>query len=187
MNITRTFYTANRKAWREWLKKHYKTAKEIWLIYYRKESGKPRIAYGDAVEEALCFGWIDSTVRKLDEERFAQRFSPRNPRSPYSQPNLERLRRLLAQRKVCKEVRDVLPDLRFESFKIPSDIERALKKNTKVWESFQKFPDSYRRIRIAYVEGVRERPEEFKKRLRYLVKMTEQNKRFGFGIDRFIE
>ena len=104
MKITKALYVPNRKAWRDWLKKHYKTEKEIWLVYYRKQAGKPRIPYNDAVEEALCFGWIDSTVKTLDAERFAQKFSPRKPGSPYSQPNKERLRRLIKQSMVMKDV-----------------------------------------------------------------------------------
>ncbi|HLF02203.1 MAG TPA: hypothetical protein VI547_09530, partial [Anaerolineales bacterium] len=92
MKITKTLYAPNRKALRDWLKKNYRTEKEIWLVYYRKQTGKPRIPYNDAVEEALCFGWIDSTVKTLDAESTAQRFSPRKPRSAYSQANKERLR-----------------------------------------------------------------------------------------------
>src|ERR1044071_5257177 len=68
MEITKTLYLTNRKDWRAWLKKHYQTEKEIWLVYPKKASGKPRIEYDDAVEEALCFGWIDSLIKKLDEE-----------------------------------------------------------------------------------------------------------------------
>ena len=100
MDVTQTLYAANQKDWRKWLKRNYKTEKEIWLVYYKKTSGKPRIEYNDAVEQALCFGWIDSTVRKLDEERFAQKFSPRKPKSGYSQANKERLRKLIAGGKV---------------------------------------------------------------------------------------
>ncbi|MGB8984645.1 MAG: hypothetical protein WCC12_22450, partial [Anaerolineales bacterium] len=66
MEISRTLHVTNRRDWRKWLSRHHKTEKEIWLVYYRKETGKPRIAYNDAVEEALCFGWIDSIVKKLD-------------------------------------------------------------------------------------------------------------------------
>ena len=68
-------YVTNRKEWRGWLKRHYKSKKDIWLVYYKKRTGKPRISYNDAVEEALCFGWIDSIVRTLDDDKFAQRFS----------------------------------------------------------------------------------------------------------------
>jgi uncharacterized protein YdeI (YjbR/CyaY-like superfamily) len=85
MATRKTLYLVDRTEWRRWLRKNYKTETEIWLVYYKKDSGKPRIAYNDAVEEALCFGWIDSTVRSLDKERFAQRFSPRKPKSGYSQ------------------------------------------------------------------------------------------------------
>ena len=81
MEIKQTLYITDKKAWRSWLKKHYKTEKEIWLVYYKKNTGKPRIPYNDAVEEALCFGWIDSIVKTLDTERVAQRFSPRKPRA----------------------------------------------------------------------------------------------------------
>ena len=87
MDIKQTLYVTNPKAWRAWLKKHYRTEKEIWLVYPKKETGIPRIAYNDAVEEALCFGWIDSIVKTLDDERTAQRFSPRKPKSGYSQAN----------------------------------------------------------------------------------------------------
>src|SRR4026209_2680276 len=103
-----TLYVTDRKKWRQWLRGHYKTEKDIWLVYYKKETGKPRISYNDAVEEALCFGWIDSTFKTLDEKRTAQRFSPRKLKSPYSPANKERLRKLLKQHKVIKAVRDSL-------------------------------------------------------------------------------
>ena len=99
MEITQTLYVTDPQEWRAWLKAHYKTESEIWLVYYKKHTGKPRIAYNDAVEQALCFGWIDSIIKKLDEERSAQRFSPRKPKSGYSQANIERLRHLVAQGK----------------------------------------------------------------------------------------
>jgi len=94
MNITKTLYVKNRKDWRVWLEKHHATEKEIWLIFYRKNSGKPIIPYNDAVEEALCFGWIDSIEKGIDHERFAQRFTPRKPKSQWSEANKERVRRL---------------------------------------------------------------------------------------------
>src|SRR5512134_2175288 len=108
MKITNTLQVTDRKAWRAWLRKHYKTEKDIWVVYYRKATGKPRIEYNDAVEEALCFGWVDSTQKTIDEKRTAQRFSPRKPKSPYSPANKERLRKLVRQRRVIKEIRDTL-------------------------------------------------------------------------------
>jgi len=181
MEITKTLHVTNRKDWRTWLREHYKTEKDIWLVYYKKETGKPRILYNDAVEEALCFGWIDSTAKSLDEKRTAQRFSPRKPNRPYSPANKERLRKLVKQRKVIKEVRETLGNILEEKFEIPEDILRAIKANEEAWKHFQTFSDAYKRIRIGFIEGARKRPEEFKKRLRYFIRMTEKNKHFGFG------
>src|SRR5215208_942343 len=127
MKITRTLHVTNRRDWRKWLRQHYKTEKEIWLVYHKKETGRPRIAYNDAVEEALCFGWIDSIVKTLDEGRSAQRFSPRKPKSKYSPANKERLRKLVKQRKVIKAVRETLGDILEEKFEVPKDILEELK------------------------------------------------------------
>src|SRR5215204_331781 len=102
MKVTRTLHVTDRKKWRAWLRKHYKTEKEIWLVYPKKGTGRPRIEYNDAVEEALCFGWIDSIVKKLDEDSTVQRFSPRKLKAKYSQANIERLRTLVAKKKVIK-------------------------------------------------------------------------------------
>jgi uncharacterized protein YdeI (YjbR/CyaY-like superfamily) len=181
MEITHTLYITNRKAWRDWLKKNYKAEKEIWLVYPKKATGKPRIEYNDAVEEALCFGWIDSLVKKLDDEHTVQRFSPRKPKAKYSQANIERLRNLVAKKKVIKEVDETLGDILNEEFVIPSDILKAIKDNKEAWKNYQKFSASYIRIRIAFIDGARKRPEEFKKRLRHFIEMTEKNKMFGFG------
>ena len=181
MKITKTLHVTNRKDWRKWLRNHYKTEKEIWLVYYKKDTGQPRIAYNDAVEEALCYGWIDSTVKSLDEKRTAQRFSPRRPNSPYSPANKERLRKLVKQRKVIKAVRETLGELAEEKFEIREDISEAIKANKEAWKHFQKFSDAYKRIRIGFIEGARKRPAEFKKRLQYFIKMTEKNKQYGFG------
>jgi uncharacterized protein YdeI (YjbR/CyaY-like superfamily) len=181
MKITKTLHVTNRRDWRKWLREHYKSEKEIWLIYYKKETGRPRIPYNDAVEEALCFGWIDSTAKSLDEKRTAQRFSPRKPKSPYSPANKERLRKLLKQRKVLKEVRETLGDILEEKFEIPADILEAIKTNKGAWKHFQMFSDAYKRVRIGFIDGARKRPAEFQKRLRYFIKMTEKNKQYGFG------
>ena len=181
MEITQTLYITDRKDWRNWLKQNYKIEKEIWLVYPKKATGKPRIEYNDAVEEALCFGWIDSLVKKLDEDHTVQRFSPRKPKAKYSQANLERLRNLVAKKKVIKEVADSLGDILGTEFVIPTDILKAIKSNKEAWKNFQKFSEPYKRIRIAFIDGARNRPTEFQKRLRYFIQMTEKNKMFGFG------
>ena len=100
MDIGKTLYVTDRKDWRKWLSRNYEKEKEIWLIYYRKHSNKPRISYNAAVEEALCYGWIDSTFKGIDEEKFAQRFSPRRPKSKLSEMNKERIQQLIQKKKI---------------------------------------------------------------------------------------
>ncbi len=174
---------ATRREWRAWLRKHYKSAKEIWLVYHKKNSGKPRIPYNDAVEEALCFGWIDSTVRSIDEERFAQRFSPRNPKSGYSQANKERLRALAKRARLMPEVLQSVQEILAAEgdFEIPADILEAIKAVPDAWQHFQTFSPAYIRIRVSFIAAARKRPPEFEKRLRYFVRMTANGKQFGFG------
>src|SRR5215475_8170966 len=92
----KTLYLKTRNEWREWLAQNGHAEKEIWLIYYKKHSQKPRIAYEDAVGEALCFGWIDGLIKKLDEDRYAQKFTPRKPKSRWSALNIKRARKLIA-------------------------------------------------------------------------------------------
>jgi uncharacterized protein YdeI (YjbR/CyaY-like superfamily) len=181
MEISQTLYIVHRKDWRNWLKKNHKTKKEIWLVYPKKETGKPRIEYNEAVEEALCFGWIDSIVKTLDEESTVQRFSPRKPKAQYSQANKERLRSLVQQGKVIKEMLDSLNDVLSEVFIFPPDILKTIQANKEAWKNYQRFSDSYKRIRIAFIDGARKHPVEFKKRLRYFIEMTAKNKMFGFG------
>jgi len=172
---------SRREEWRSWLQTHYKTEKVIWLVFYKKHTGEPRISYNDAVEEALCFGWIDSTVRSVDGDRYAQKFSVRNPKSTYSQANIERLRALVAQGQVVEAVQMTVDGLLEEEFVIPADILDAIQSNPLAWQNFQAFSPSYIRIRIAFIDGARNRPVEFTKRLDYFLRMTSLNKQFGFG------
>ena len=181
LDETKLLYVSDRNGWREWLKLHCKTDKEVWLVFFKKHTDIPSILYNDAVEEALCFGWIDSIIKSIDKDRFAQRFSVRNPKTPYSQANKERLRELIKQGKVAEEVLATIGDLLDERFEIPPDILKAIQANQHAWQNFQTFSQPYIRIRIAFIDGARNRPAEFEKRLRYFVDMTAKNKQFGFG------
>jgi uncharacterized protein YdeI (YjbR/CyaY-like superfamily) len=187
VKVGKTFYAPNRVRWRAWLAKHHKTAPEIFLIYYKKDSGKPRVSYNHAVEEALCYGWIDSILKPIDGKRFAQRFSPRRPTSVLSPMNRERVRRLIKSKRMTKAGLESIAHA-FDQTKearanlpadIPKDILARLKRNPAAWKNFQRFPTSYKRIRIGWIVGGRRRPEIFKTRLDYFLKMTAQNKRFG--------
>ncbi len=192
MEITRTLYVHTPAKWRAWLKKNHRTAREIWLVYYNKASGRPRLAYNDAVDQALCFGWIDSTVKKLDRDRFCQRFTPRKPGSPCSEMNKARVHRLIREGKMAPAglvalkgtlghgTRITRRGLRHpKDWTFPPDILRAIQADPTAWKYFRKFPDTYKRIRVAFIEGARKRPAEFKRRLNSFLKRTSQNKRFG--------
>ena len=85
-----TLYFEDRNKWRAWLEANSERAAQVWLVYYKKETGRPRVAYSDAVEEAICFGWIDSKIRKLDEARFAQLFTPRKPKRRFGNSSAAR-------------------------------------------------------------------------------------------------
>jgi uncharacterized protein YdeI (YjbR/CyaY-like superfamily) len=179
MKVTRTLYVHRVADWRAWLRKHHKTSREIWLVYYRKDSGKPRISYNDSVDEALCFGWIDSTAKKLDADRFAQRFTPRRSGSNTSEMNKARARRLVREKRMTPAGLAAIGTLHAPRLVIPADIRAAFVRDADAWKHFQRFPASYRRIRVAFVEGARRRPEEFRRRLRNLVRMSAKNERFG--------
>jgi uncharacterized protein YdeI (YjbR/CyaY-like superfamily) len=186
MKLGKTIYLTNRKDWRLWLTKNHDKEKEIWLVYPRKSSGKPRISYDEAVEEALCFGWIDSNVKRIDDESYAQRFSPRKSTAKWSQQNIKRLRRLVKLGKMTQAglaaIKDVSAVLESENTDIAPDILKALKEDPKIWRNFQNFPDDYKRIRIAYIESRRKRgAEEFQRSLNYFLKRTGVNKQCVFG------
>jgi len=185
MEIGELLYVTERQAWRDWLAQHHKTASDIWLVLYRKDNGAPSIPYQHAVEEALCFGWIDSIIKKVDEERRAQRYTPRNPKSGYSQINKERLRRLIAQGVVLPEIAESLKNILEEPFVFPEDIMAELRANETAWANFQRYSGPYQRIRIAYIDHARSRPEIFDKRLKNFLRKTEQDVQFGYGIEDF--
>jgi uncharacterized protein YdeI (YjbR/CyaY-like superfamily) len=165
--------------WRAWLEANHASAPEVWLVYHAKASGLPSIPYNDAVDEALCFGWIDSTVRKLGPQSRAQRFTPRRSGSPLSEMNKVRVRRLLEAGRMTPAGLAAAGDVVDEPFDIAPDILAHLQEDETIWRNFQAFPESYQRIRIGWIEGARNRPSVFETRLRYFLRMTARNKRFG--------
>jgi uncharacterized protein YdeI (YjbR/CyaY-like superfamily) len=187
MQITKTLYVKTRSEWRNWLKKNYKSEKEIWLVFQNKSSDKTGISYEEAVEEALCFGWIDSIVKKIEKHSRVQRFTPRNPKSSYSQLNKERLKKLIRKKKVIASVRKTIGDLENEKFVYPMNIIDEIRRNKEAWKNFQKFSEAYKRIRIAFIDGARKRPDVFEQRLNYFIKMTVKNKQYGaVGIEKYL-
>lgn len=146
------------------------------------ESGEKSLSYNDAVEEALCFGWIDSTIKHIDPLHRAQHFTPRRAGSPYSRPNIERLIWLDERGMIMPEVRESVADLIEAEYVFPPDIISTLQADNKAWENYQHFSDSYKRIRVAYIDAARKRPEEFEKRLKSFIAKTRDSKKIkGFG------
>ena len=182
-----TFYTSDRQKWREFLAENFETKKEIWFVFPMKESGDKSLSYNDAVEEALCFGWIDSTIKHIDPLHRAQRFTPRKPNSKYSQPNIERLIWLDEQGLIHPKIRDSVAEIIHKPYVFPVDILEAIKTDTIAWENYKHFPDAYKRIRIAYIDAARKRPGEFEKRLYSFISKTRENKLIkGYGgIDKY--
>ncbi len=182
LNPVETKYFTERQSWREWLEDNFETKDEIWLEYPLKKTGKKRILYNDAVEEALCFGWIDSTVKSLDEETTIQKFCKRRKNSSFSQPNVERLKWLFENNLIHNSIKDEVSKIIQQEFVFPEDIIKRLKSDKDVWKNYQNFSESYKRIRIAYIDSARKRPDEFKKRLNNFISKTKENKQIkGFG------
>ncbi len=187
MEITETLYVKTREEWRNWLAKHHKTKKEIWFIFCKKATGKPCIPYDDSVEEAICFGWIDGIRKKLDDERYAHRFTPRNEHSVWSIVNKKRAEKMmnegrmteagLTKIEVAKKT-GVWSDAYGQKTEpiVPSDLKAALLKNKKAWENWTKFANSYQNRYIRLV--LRAKTEETrKKKINEIVKLAEQNRK----------
>ena len=168
----------DRADFRQWLIVNHASKKECWIAVKRgKTPPDDALWYLDAVEEALCFGWIDSTVKKVDGV-VVQRFSPRAPRSSWTELNKERCRRLEALGLMTEKGRAACPDLSTD-FEIHPDILCELKANKAAWSNFISFHPLYQRVRIDNIQRVRACPELFRSRLLKLIKASEKGEMIG--------
>lgn len=188
----KTTHPKNRKAWRQWLEKKHATSTGIWLIFYKKETGKRKLHYAEAVEEALCFGWIDSLPRKLDEQRAMLKFTPRKPKSVWSQLNKARIGKLIKEGlmtdagfykiELAKKNGswDILTrsDSHIDSNSLLPELEKVLSKNKKALENFKAFPASYRKRFLFWIDSAK-RPETRDSRIKQTVLMAIANKKPG--------
>ena len=178
----KTLYVRDREQWRAWLEKNGSRAKEIWLIYPRKHSGKVRIPYDDAVEEALCFGWIDGKTGKLDADRYVQRFTPRRASSRWSAINIRRARKLIAAGKMTAAgMQAFRPERKIEAHpkELPKKLQEMFEKQKAAWENFETFPPYYRRMTVAWVASAK-KEETRKSRLGKLMEFSAANRRIKF-------
>lgn len=183
------FYAADHEQWRQWLSLHHGTQAGVWLVFYKKETGKPAIAYEAAVEEALCFGWIDGVVKKIDDARYARKFTPRRNNSGWSELNKKRAARMIRQGRMtetglakinaAKESglwdKDPRPQI---SFDVPPELAKALARNKKAKESFDKLAPSYRRHYIAWI-AVAKKPETKRQRIEESIALLEKGEKLG--------
>lgn len=175
-------YCANRQEWREWLAANFESAREVWFVFPTKASGEVGVSYNDAVEEALCFGWIDGVAGTLDAHHQLRRFTPRRKGSGYSRPNIERLLQLDREGLIHPTVRQSVVDILNAPFRFPDDIIAALQQDPIVWRNYCAFTQPYKRIRVAYIDAARKRPEEFRRRLANFIDKTKKNKIIvGYG------
>ena len=178
----KTFFAEDRSKWRAWLEANHKQAAEVWLVHYKKEAGQPQIEYDAAVEEAICFGWIDGKIRKLDQHRFARLFTPRKAKSTWSRINIERARRMIEEGKMTAagstvfEPRHQTPVL---PTKLPTALEEQFRKHETAWQNYTHFPPSYQRMTIGWVASAKQEATQLR-RLEQLITVTAANKRIKF-------
>lgn len=177
MEINSLIRVKTRHELREWLKENSNTERFCFVIV-SMNAQLENIQYIDTVEEALCFGWIDGIKKKLSDTELAQRLSPRNKKSNWTELNKERVRRLMKLSLMKEELR-ILPDMRPESFTIDKDIETRLKVDEQLYQNFINFPELYRRIRIDTIQSYRNEPDLYNKRLDKFIKNTRENKMYG--------
>ncbi len=153
-----TIYFTDRQQWRAWLSEHHATEREVWLLYYKKHTNKPTISYDDAVKEAICFGWIDSTARRIDDDTYAQKFTPRTDPHRWSELNKKRARLMIEEGsmtpagleriKVDLAGPPARPD---EELTLPPHLERLIRDNERAWAGFTGLTDAQRRLYIRWI------------------------------------
>lgn len=189
MKMGETIYVATRAEWRMWLEQNHNSKTEIWFIFYKTYTAVPRISYDDAVEEALCFGWIDSLVQTVDSEKYAQKFTPRKVKSKWSALNIRRVKRLIAEGKMTDAGLRVIPEPLLagnneleerpvEQYAMPTDLEMALKAQSPAWDNFTKFTEKYQQLCLRWLNTAK-REETRAKRINELVSLTAQNQKIG--------
>ena len=175
----------DRESWRAWLDANGQSTREVWLVFHKKHTGRQGITYEAAVEEALCVGWIDSLVKRLDDDRYARKFTPRTNVGKWSESNLKRVRRLVASgRMTAAGLAKFCPtaqpgtDTSSGAQKLPDYFREALAKDGRAREFFDHLAPSYRRNFIAWV-GSAKREETRKKRLKEALGLLREGKKLG--------
>jgi uncharacterized protein YdeI (YjbR/CyaY-like superfamily) len=182
-------YFRNREEWRKWLEENSSSSDGLWMINFKKHTGRECIPYVEAVEEALCFGWIDGKIKRINDDYFIRSYTPRRSGSRWSKYNIERVERLIKDRKMTQTGLDAYkkifknPHLVYDNRAsgdpdIPVDLFAALKANKRASENFLNFPPSARRIYIEWYKYAK-RDKTRMERIKKIVRFSEQNRRPG--------
>ncbi|MDR6554625.1 YdeI/OmpD-associated family protein [Paenibacillus qinlingensis] len=175
MIIDNVVHVQSRQEWREWLVNHHRTENYCWLVPAQRTS----MSYIDFVEEALCFGWIDSTTKKVDDTHTAQRFSPRKKKSKWTELNKERVRRLDKLGFMTEAGHQVLPDMNTASFVIDEAILTQLRQDEVLYRHFQSLPELYMRVKLDNIQSVRNDATLYQNRLTKFIEHTRLNHIYG--------
>lgn len=186
MNTCENLYVKNREEWREWLQNNHRTEKFVWLIYYKKHSSEPSISYSDAVEEALCFGWIDGQIKKIDDDKYMQRYTPRTSKSLWSELNVERAKKMIKLGKMTEKGLEVFSEAMKTNKRVPSSkifsipiyLQTALIKNEKAWNNFQNFSPSAQLAYVYWIDTAKT-DNTRQKRINITIEQLERNKKLG--------
>jgi uncharacterized protein YdeI (YjbR/CyaY-like superfamily) len=180
----KTFAAETAEQWRKWLAEHHDCESDVWLVFYKRHTGRKSIAYEDAVDEALCFGWIDSLIKRLDDDRYARKFTPRNADSKWSTLNRRRYAALqqsgrLMPAGVARPPTDRDGDApRLPSSGVPKHIADALKRHPVAWSFFQRLAPSHQRQYMVWINSAK-RPETRLKRLNEAIRKLKSGKKPG--------
>ncbi len=189
MRMLNMIHATNREEWRAWLEQNYQSQNQVWLIFY-KNGSRRNVQYNDAVEEALCFGWIDSNIQKIDEEKYARKFTPRGPASRWSELNKRRVAKMIQAGKMTQaglaKITYKITDRHNKTYKpqpkkkvpVPGFLKRALMANKKAWLNFVNLAPSYRRIYVLWVSDAK-RIETRNQRLREATQLLAKNQKLG--------
>jgi len=178
-------YFTDRKQWRDWLEAHGAEHNVVWLVFYKKHTKQPSLNYGAAVEEAICCGWIDSLVKRIDDDRYMRKFTPRRDFTKWSQPNLKRLRSLIETGRVQKPVLakipseiQALPAVGSRSLEPSEDLTAALEADPVAREFFEQLAPSYRRNYIAWVDAAK-RKSTRERRIKEAIETMRRGEKLG--------
>jgi uncharacterized protein YdeI (YjbR/CyaY-like superfamily) len=186
-----TLEVKTRDDWRRWLAAHHDTESELWLVFHRKHTGLPNVPYGETVEEALCFGWVDSIIKRIDERRYARKYTPRRPGSPWSELNKARATRmieagrmtpagvtLIEHAKASGEWtrRHARPDVSADE--VPPELTEALAADPEADRNFRALAPSYRKRYVLWIATAR-RPDTRRRRTREAIQKLRRGEKLG--------